>query len=69
MVDTNKTIIIRIIMTPRPSKDHQTVIDQQPDPSPNEAKENEKFLIPGNDEMVQHITPISKSGAQELFAL
>ena len=56
-------------MTPRPSKDHQTVIDQQPDPSPNEVKENENFLIPGNDEMVQHITPISKSGAQELFAL
>ena len=36
----------------RPSKDHQTVIEQQPDPSPNIKKASDIFLRPRDDEMV-----------------
>ena len=52
-----------------PSNDNQTVINQQPDPSPNVMKAREIFLITGDDEMVQHIRPINKSGPQEIVAL
>ena len=47
--DTDKTIIILIIRTLRPSKDHQTVIKQQPDPSPNVTDASEILLVPGDD--------------------
>ena len=53
----------------KPSKDHQKVIEKQPDPSPNTTEVNDIFLTPGNDKMVQQITPINKSGPQENFAL
>ena len=53
----------------RPIKDHQTVIDKQPDPSPNVTKASEKFLIPRDDEMVQHISPIHKLVPHDIFAL
>ena len=66
MVDTNKTIIILIIRTLRTSKDHHIVIEQQPEPSPNAS---EILLIPGDDDMVQHIIPINKSGTQDIFSL
>ena len=62
----NKILIIRTL---RPSKDHQTFIEQQPDPSPNEKKDNNIFLIPGNYQRVQHITPINKSGIHEMFLM
>ena len=55
---------IPIIRTLIPSKNYQTVIEQQPYPSPNATKENDIFLIPGNYDMVQHIIPINKSGLQ-----
>ena len=44
----------------RPSKDHQKVIDKQHDPSPNVTKASDILLIPGDDDMVQHINPINK---------
>ena len=50
-----------------PSNDNQTVINQQSDPSPNVMKARENFLITGDDEMVQHIRPINKSGPQDIF--
>ena len=53
----------------RPIKDHQTVIDKQPDPSPNVTKASENFLIPRDDEMVQHISPINKLVPHDIFAL
>ena len=53
----------------RPIKDHHTVIKQQLDTPPNATKSNDIFLIPGNDEIVQHIRPINKSGPQNIFAL
>ena len=64
-----KTIIILIIKTLRPSKYHQTVIEQQPDTLPNVTKASDNFLIPGDDEIVQHIITINKSGPQELLSL
>ena len=64
MVDTKKTIIILIISTIRPIKDHQKIINQQP-----VTKESDLLLITGDDEMVQHISPINKSGPQEIFSL
>ena len=53
----------------RPSKDHQTVIEQQYDPSPNVTKACDILLSPGDDEMVQHIIPINNSGTQDIFSL
>ena len=64
-----KTIIIPLIRTLRPRKDHHTVIKQQPDPSPNVTKESEILLITGDDDMVQHISPINKSGPRDIFFL
>ena len=32
-----------------PIKDHQTVIEKQPDPSPNVTKESDVFLVPWYD--------------------
>ena len=55
--------------TLRPSKDHHTGIDQQPGPPPNVTKASDILLIPGDDEMVQHIRPTNKSGPQDIFAL
>ena len=69
MVNTNKTTIILIIRALSPIKNHQKVIKQQPDPSHNAIKANDICLIPGNDEMVEHIIPINKSGLQEIFTL
>ena len=53
--------------TLEPIYNYQTVIEQQPDPSPNVTKENVNFLVPGNDEMVQHISPINKSGLHKIL--
>ena len=41
-----------IIRTLRPSKDHHTVTEEQPDPSLNVKKASDILLIPGYDEMV-----------------
>ena len=41
---------------------HHTDIKQQPDQSPNLTKENYILLSPGDDDMVQYISPINKSG-------
>ena len=62
MVDTNKTIVILIIRTLITIRDHHTVIEQQPDQSPNVTKASKILLSPGDDDMVQHISPINKSG-------
>ena len=64
MVDTNQTIIILNIRTLVPINDNQTSIKQQTDLSPNVTKASDIFLIPGDDKMVQHISPINKSGPQ-----
>ena len=61
--------MIPIIRTPRPSKDYQVVIEQQPDPSKNVTKSSDILLTPGDDYMVQHIIPINKSGYQDIFDL
>ena len=42
---------------------------KQTDPSPNATKDSEILLIPGDDETIQHIRPINKSGPQEIVAL
>ena len=52
-----------------PSKYHQKVIEKLPDPSPNVTKASDIFLIPGDDDIFQHISPIIKSGPQDIFAL
>ena len=52
----------------RPIKDQHIVIEQQPDPSPNVTKASDIFLTPGDEDMVQHISPINKSGPQEIFS-
>ena len=69
MVDTKKTIIILIIRTLIPIRDHQTFIEQQPDQLPNVTKASDILLIPGYDDMVQHISYINKPVPQEIFAL
>ena len=51
----------------RPSKDHQTVIEQQPDPSLNVTKERDLLIIPGDDDMLQHISTINKLGTHVFF--
>ena len=52
-----------------PSKDHQTVIEQQPAPSPNVTKDSDILVIPGDADMVQQMIPINKSGPQDSFSL
>ena len=52
-----KKLIIPIISSLRPSKYHHTVIEQQHDPSPNVMKASDILLIPGDDDMVQYISP------------
>ena len=53
----------------RQSKDHQTVIKQQPAPSPTLIKASGILPMPGDDDMGQHIRPINKTGPQEIFVL
>ena len=53
----------------RPIKDHQTVFEKQPDPAKQLTKSSDIWIIPGDDEMVQHIRPINKSGPQDIFSL
>ena len=60
--------MILIIRTLRPIKDHKTVLEQQPDPSPNATKVNEIFMISGDNEMVQHIIPINKLELKDIFS-
>ena len=60
MVDTNKRIIIPVIGTLRSSKFHHIVINKQPGPSPKLTKASDIFLIPGDDDMVKHISLINK---------
>ena len=55
--------------TRRPSKDHQTVAKQQPDPEINVTKASAIWLINGDDEMVQHIRPLNKSEPQDIVSL
>ena len=62
------TIISISIRIMRPIKDQHIVIEQQPDPSPNVTKASDIFLTPGDEDMVQHISPINKSGPQEIFS-
>ena len=69
MVDTNKTIIIPSIRTQRPSKDHQTVFKQKPDSATNVTKASDIWMIPGDDDMIQHIRPLNKSGPQDIVDL
>ena len=52
----------------RAIKDHQTVVDQQPDPETNVTKASENFLIPGDYDMVQHVRILKKSVPQEIVA-
>ena len=52
-----------------PSNYHHTVIKQQHGPPPKVKDASDIFLIPGDDEMVQNITPINKSGPQDIFSL
>ena len=52
-----------------PSKDHHTVIKQEPDPSPNLMKKSNILLIPGYDDIVEHIIPINKLGQNKVFDL
>ena len=52
-----------------PSKYHQQFIEKQPTPSPNIKKASDVLLIPGDDSMGQHISPINKSGPKDVFSL
>ena len=51
-----------IIRTLIPSKYHQAVIKQQPDPSPSIKKVSIILMNPGDYNMIQHIIPINTSG-------
>ena len=51
----------------RPSKDHQSVVDQQPYPEKNVTKASDIWLITGDDDMVKCIRLINKSGTQDIF--
>ena len=62
-----KTKIIPIISILRPSKYNRTVIQQQPYPAKNVTKSSDIILIHGDDDMVQHIIPINKSGPQGIY--
>ena len=53
----------------RPNKDHHKVIEQQPGLLPKVTKSSGIFLIPGDDEMVQHIFPFNESGPQDIFSI
>ena len=64
---TTKTI--SSIKTRRPIKNQQALVEQQPDTETNVTKVSDVWLINGDDDMVQHIRPINKSGPQEIFAL
>ena len=52
-----------------PSKNHQIFIEQQPDPSPNVTKSSDVLLNTGDDEIVQPISPVNKSGQQKYLAV
>ena len=45
----------------RTSKYHQIFIEQKIDPSPNSMKASDSLMTTGDDDMVQHISPINKS--------
>ena len=62
-------MIILSIRTRRPIKYHQTVVEQQPDPATTVTKESDIWLIPGDDDMVQHIRPLNKSVREEIVTL
>ena len=62
-------MIILSIRTRRPIKYHQTVVEQQPDPATTVTKASDIWLIPGDDDMVQHIRPIKKSGPLDILLL
>ena len=55
-----QTIIKPIIRTLSPSKDNQTVTEQQPAPPPDVTKASEILPMPRDDEMGQHNIPINK---------
>ena len=55
--------------TLNPIKDHQTVVNQQPDLATNVTKASDICLITGDDEIIQHIIPLNKSGPQEIVTL
>ena len=63
------TIMYISIRTTRISKDNRIVIKKQPDPSTNVTKLSDIFLALGNDEMVQHTSPINNSRLQEILLL
>ena len=48
--------------------DHHIVINQLSYPPPNVTKPSDIFLIPVNDERVQHISLINKSGIQYILS-
>ena len=52
-----------------PRNDHQTVIKQQPSPSPTVMKASVMFLMTGDSDAGKHIRPINKPGPQEFFPL
>ena len=54
-------------MTLRPSKDYQIVVEKKADPETNVTASSDIWLIPGDDEMVQHIILINKPGPQYIF--
>ena len=62
-------IKLPIIKTLRPNKDRQAVIAQQPAPSPTVMKSSGIFLVPGDDDMGQHISPINKPVPQEILVI
>ena len=45
------------------------MVEQQTDTETNIIKASDIWMIPGDDEMVQHIIPLNKSGPQEIVAL
>ena len=58
--DTNKTIIILTKRTLSTGKDLQTVIEQHHDTPKNLTKASDILPIIGDNDMVQHISPINK---------
>ena len=66
MFYTNKAIIILSIRTLRPRKYQQILVEKQPDPETNLNKASDIWLIPGYDDMVQHIIPINKKVPQDI---
>ena len=45
------------------------MVEQQPDPAKNATKASDICLIPGDDDIVQHMRPLSKPGPQEIVAI